>query len=138
MQILLKLFVVLVIASRIFFLASSKFIAFSPFYSFMDGLIMEKVSCLTNSKLVSHNFQSSFQFLTHFHDSQEDNIPSEHRRALLIITYIGCSMSLVGEVMVIFVYVTFMWVLLKNKKQKQKKRKKCLTYTWEQGKSLDS
>ncbi|XP_066023553.1 adhesion G protein-coupled receptor L2-like isoform X1 [Pocillopora verrucosa] len=60
------------------------------------------------STVCSCNHLTNFAVLMQYKDIKEDNIPPEHRRALLIITYIGCSLSLVGEVMVIFVYVTFM------------------------------
>lgn len=39
---------------------------------------------------------------------QEDDIPTKHKVTLLVITYIGCALSLAGEVLTVVVYVVFM------------------------------
>ena len=35
-------------------------------------------------------------------------IPPNHEVVLLVITYIGCALSLAGEVLTVFIYVVFM------------------------------
>ena len=46
-----------------------------------------------------------YEFLFHI---QDRDIPPPHKVALLVITYIGCALSLAGEVLTVFVYVMFM------------------------------
>jgi len=37
-----------------------------------------------------------------------EDIPPKHKITLLVITYIGCALSLAGEVLTVFIYVIFM------------------------------
>ncbi|XP_022805245.1 adhesion G-protein coupled receptor D1-like isoform X2 [Stylophora pistillata] len=73
----------------------------------IDPKIVER-QCVFWMEDFNCNHLTNFAVLMQYKDIEEGNIPPEHRRALLIITYVGCSLSLVGEALVIFVYVTFM------------------------------
>ncbi|KAL9962449.1 hypothetical protein ACROYT_G031553 [Oculina patagonica] len=76
-----------------------------------DGCMVLNDSSLERT-VCSCNHLTNFAVLMQFKDvetsSNGGQIPPEHKVALLIITYIGCALSLIGEVLSVFVYVVFM------------------------------
>ncbi|XP_073252173.1 adhesion G-protein coupled receptor D1-like isoform X2 [Porites lutea] len=59
----------------------------------------------TERTVCSCNHLTNFAVLMQYKPVQN---PKEHETSLSIITYIGCALSLIGEVMVVIIYVVFM------------------------------